>query len=96
MRPPGPLAVHRAALRQLVSRHKLTRPRVFGWVLTETDTEASDLDLLADPAESTTLLTIAGLQLAAGALWGVPVSVLTPNGLPPKFRDTVLRQAQPF
>ena len=94
MRPSGALAAHRDELRQLVAHHKLGRPSVFASVLTGTDTDDSDLDLVVDPADSTTLLTIAGLQLDAQQLPGVPVSVLTPNGLPPKFRDKVPRQAQ--
>jgi hypothetical protein len=85
---------HRAELRQLVSSYGLSRPRVFGSLLTGGDTEESDLDLFVDPAESTSLFTIAGLQIDAEKLLGVPVSVLTPNGLPPKFRDQVLQEAQ--
>ena len=96
MRPSQALATRRAELRQLVARHELTHPRVFGSVLTGADTEESDLDLLVDPTDSTTLLTIAGLQIDVEKLLGVPVSVLTPNGLPPKFRDDVLRRAQPL
>jgi predicted nucleotidyltransferase len=96
MKPSEALAIHRAALRRLVSRYDLMRPRVFGSVVTGTDTEASDLDLLVDPSDSTTLLTIAGLQIDAETLLGVSVDVLTPNSLPPKFRDKVLRQAEPL
>jgi uncharacterized protein len=96
MKPSDALVAHRAELRQLVSRHGLSRPRVFGSVLTESDTEESDLDLLVEPSDSTTLLTLAGLQIDAEKLLGVTVSVLTPNGLPPKFRDRVLQQAQPL
>jgi predicted nucleotidyltransferase len=96
MKPSEALTTHRSALRQLVSRYGLSRPRVFGSVLTGTDTEESDLDLLVDPDESTTLFTIAGLQIDAEKLLGVTVSVLTPNGLPPKFRDRVLQQAEPL
>ena len=40
-----------------------------------TDTDESDLDLLVDPAESTSLLTIAGLKIDAEELLGVPVCV---------------------
>lgn len=94
MKPSEALAVHRDALRALIDRHTLKRPRVFGSVLTGTDTDDSDLDLLVDPVPSTTLLTIAGLQIDAKTLLGVPVSVLTPNGLPPRFRDQVLRAAR--
>jgi uncharacterized protein len=96
MKPSEALATHRSALRQLVSRYNLMWPRVFGSVLTGTDTEESDLDLLVDPSESTSLFTIAGLKIDAEKLLGVPVSVLTPNGLPPKFRNRVLQQAEPL
>jgi len=96
MRPSDALDAHRAELRQLVKHHGLSRPRVFGSVLNDTDTEQSDLDLLVEPSESTTLLTLAGLQIDAEKLLGVAVSVLTPNGLPPSFRDSVLRRARPL
>jgi predicted nucleotidyltransferase len=96
MKPSEALTNHRAELRQLVSRYGLSQPRVFGSVLTGTDTEGSDLDLLVDPADTTSLFTIAGLQIDAEKLLGVTVSVLTPNGLPPKFRNDVLQRAQPL
>jgi predicted nucleotidyltransferase len=96
MKPPEALTAHGGELPQLVSRYGFSRPRVFGSVLSGTDTDESDLDLLVDPGQSTSLLTIAGLKIDAEKLLGVPVSVLTPNGLPPKFRDEVLRQAQPL
>jgi len=96
MRPSEALTNHRVELRQLVSRYGLSRPRVFGSVLRGTDTEDSDLDLLVDPADSTSLFTIAGLKIDAEKMLGVTVSVLTPNGLPPKFRSAVLKDAQPL
>jgi predicted nucleotidyltransferase len=96
MKPSDALAAHRTELRQLVSRHGLARPRVFGSDLNGTDTERSDLDFLVDPAESTSLLTLAALKIDAERLLGVPVSVLTPNALPPKFRSKVLQQARPL
>ena len=96
MKPSEALRAHRGELRQLVSRYGLSHPRVFGSVVTGTDTDESDLDLLVDPGRSTSLLTLAGLKIDAEELLGVPVSVLTPNGLPPKFRGEVLQQAQPL
>jgi len=90
------LAAHRAALRELVSRHGLTRPRVYGSVLNGSDTSESDLDLLVDATEKTTLFTLARLEYAAQELLGVPVSVLTPGFLPEKFRDRVLQVAEPL
>jgi predicted nucleotidyltransferase len=96
MKPSEALAAHRTELRQLVHRHDLRRPRIFGSVAAGTDDEGSDLDLLVDPTESTSLLTLAGLRLDAEALLGVVVDVLTPNGLPPRLRDEVLRTAVPL
>jgi hypothetical protein len=49
MKPSEALTAHRDELRRLVSRYNVTRPRVFGSVLTGADTEESDLDLLVDP-----------------------------------------------
>ena len=62
MRPSEALAAHRDELRQLISRYNVTHPRVFGSVLTGTDDEESDLDLLVNPTERTSLFTLGGLQ----------------------------------
>ena len=96
MRPSEALAQHRAALRQLLSRYGFKQPRVFGSALTRTDTEESDLDVLVEPVRGTTLFTLVSLEEDAQRLTGVRVSVLTPGFLPAKFRDTVLRGAEPL
>lgn len=96
MKPSEALDAHRAELRQLVSRHGLTRPRVYGSALTGDDTEDSDVDLLVDASEKTTLFTLVRLERAAQELLGVRVSVLTPGFLPEKFRDRVLATAEPL
>ena len=96
MRPSEALSVHRDELRQLVHHYGLSSPRIFGSVMRGTDTNESDLDLLVEPGHSTSLLTLAGLKTEAEVLLGVPVSVLTPNGLPARFRNEVLEQAEPL
>jgi uncharacterized protein len=96
MKPSDALAEHRNELRELVTRHGLAHPRVYGSVLTGTDDEESDLDLLVDATEKTTLFTLAGFKADAEELLGVPVSVLTPGFLPEKFRNEVLQRAQPL
>ena len=96
MKPSEALTVHRAELRELVSRYAVTHPRVYGSALTGKDDEESDLDLLVDATPSTTLFTLAGLEREAEELLGVHVSVLTPGFLPQKFRAHVLQQAQPL
>jgi predicted nucleotidyltransferase len=97
MKPSDALAIHRTALRQLVARHGLLNPRVFGSTPAKTDTEESDLDLLVDSVPgSTTLFTLGGLQAEARELLGVKVEVLTPGFLPPKILDKVLQEAEPL
>lgn len=85
MKPSVALAVHRTALRQLVSRYNVAFPRVYGSVLTGKDTEESDLDLLVDAIVSTTLFTLVGLEHEAQKVLGVPVSVLTPDSYQSNF-----------
>ncbi len=69
---------------------------MFGSVLTGTNDGDGDLDLLVDRGKATTLFTTAGLQIDAKKLLGVPVDVLTPSALPPKFRDEVIARTEPL
>jgi predicted nucleotidyltransferase len=96
MKPSEALAAHRDELRELVSHYGLTRPRVYGSALSRTDSEESDLDLLVDATENTTLFPLVRLERAAQELLGVRVSVLTAGFLPEKFRDRVLAQSEPL
>lgn len=96
MKPSEALALHRATLRQVVSRHGLLHPRVFGSALRGADEDGSDLDLLVDAPPGTTLFRLGGLQVELENLLGVRVDLLTPGDLPPKFRARVLAEAQPL
>jgi uncharacterized protein len=96
MRPSEALTAHRAELRQLASRHGISHPRIFGSVLNGTDDEESDLDLLVDETDDTTLFTLARFEREAQELLGVPVTVLTPGFLSVKFRQRVLDEAKPL
>jgi uncharacterized protein len=95
MKPSTALHAHRAAIRYIVSSHRASNARVFGSVLHGDDTEQSDLDILIDPMPDTTLMDVAGIQVALERLLGVTVDVLTPRALPAKFRGTVLAEAVP-
>jgi uncharacterized protein len=96
MKPSDALAIHRVTLRRLLNRYGFAHPRVFGSVLTKTDTEEGDLDVLVESVLGTTLFTLVAAEDVAQQLTGVRVSVLTPGFLPPKFRDKVLQQAEPL
>ena len=94
VRPSDALRVHRVTIRQVVQGHRAINARVFGSVIHGLDTEVSDLDILVDPTPETTLFDISAIRIKLRELLGVPVDVLTPNGLPDKFRTAVLAEAQ--
>ena len=70
--------------------------RVFGSVLRGDDVSGSDLDLLVEPTPQTTMMDIGAIRFELKNLLGLEVGVLTPNGLPAKFREQVLREARPL
>lgn len=93
MRPSIALQNHRDAIRTIALSHRVTNVRVFGSVVHGDDTETSDLDILVEPTSETTMMDIAKIQLELARLLPVTVDVLTPKGLPAKFRDQVLAEA---
>ena len=96
MRPSVALAEHRVAIRAIVASHRAKNARVFGSVLSGTDMDNSDLDILIDSTPQTTLLDIGAIRHELLNLLGVPVDVVTPNALPDSFRANVLATAQPI
>ncbi|MDT3718818.1 nucleotidyltransferase family protein [Pseudomonas oryzihabitans] len=95
MRPSLALDLKRAAVRAASERFRAANPRVFGSVLTGTDQDGSDLDLLVDALPGATLFDLGGLQDELEELLGVPVDLVTPNDLPKTFRAQVLLMARP-
>ena len=96
MKPSIALNAHRAEIREIVLTHRAINARVFGSVIHGTDTDASDLDILIDPTEDTTLFDLGEISYKLHTLLGVPVDILTPNSLPDSFRDRVIKEAQPI
>lgn len=96
MPPSHALQLHREAVRQLIQKSRVQNPRVFGSVLRGDDKDGSDLDLLVDPTPGTTLFDLGGLQVELEDLLGVPVDLLTPQDLPVRYREKVLREAAPI
>lgn len=93
MRPSEALSMHRAQIREIALRHRVSGIRVFGSALHGDDTAESDLDLLVEPTAQTTLMDIGAIRFELKQLLGIDVDVLTPNSLPAKFRDQVMREA---
>jgi len=95
MKPSVALERKRGAVRETARRFHTANPRIFGSVLHGTDRDDSDLDLLVDALPGATLFDLGDLQVELEDLLGVPVDLLTPGDLPPKFRARVLAEAQP-
>ncbi|MDQ0454411.1 putative nucleotidyltransferase [Rhizobium paknamense] len=79
-----------------VRRYNISNPRVFGSVARGDDADESDIDLLIDPAPSTTLFDLGGLQEELQELLGCRVDLVTPAALPRELRDRILNEAKPL
>jgi len=95
MKPSEALRLNREQIRRIVAAHHARNARVFGSVL-RGDDEGSDLDILIDPTPETTLMDIGAIRHELRSLLTVDVDVLTPRGLPEKFRAQVLAEAAPL
>lgn len=95
-RPAEAVARHRGALLEVIRRHGVVNPRVFGSVARGEDDAESDIDLLVDRLPGTGLMRLAELQLEAEKLLGLPVDIHTPEGLKSDIREVVLKEARPL
>ena len=93
MKPSQAFRLHRADIHRVVEQNCARNPRVFGSVVHGEDTEGSDLDLLIDPTEQTTLLSIVQIEGELKELLGVRVDVQTPGSLSERFRQAVFAEA---
>lgn len=96
MRPSEALSLHRTRIREIALSHRVSGVRVFGSALHGDDVSGSDLDLLVEPTAQTTMMDIGAIRFELKNLLGLEVDVLTPNSLPARFRDQVLREAMPI
>jgi uncharacterized protein len=96
VRPSEALHDYRERIRQIALSHRVCDIRVFGSVVRGDDGEGSDLDLLVHPTDQTTLMDIGAIRQELKALLGMEVDVLTPDALPDRHRDRILRESQPL
>lgn len=90
------LRAKRAYLIEAAQRHGAKNLRVFGSVARGEEAESSDLDLLVDIGERTSLLDLVKLQLEIEDALGVPVDVVTAEDLPANIRGQVVSDARPI
>ena len=94
--PSQALASKREEILALAAARGATRMRVFGSVANGLDHEGSDIDLLVDMPDGTSLLRIVGLQLDIEDALGVKVDLCTERELHPDLKQRILAQARPL
>jgi hypothetical protein len=95
-RPSTALIAARGAVKQVLARHGLKNPRVFGSVARGDDTEASDLDLLVDARPGTSLLDLVKAKHAIEEALHVPLDLVTVDDLPESYRAAAVAEAVPL
>ena len=81
---------------QIARRYGATSIKVFGSRARGDAGPDSDLDLLVEVGEETSLLEVIGMRNALADLLGIKVEVVTLGGLHPMLRDEILREAKPL
>jgi predicted nucleotidyltransferase len=81
MRPSVAIEQNLDEVRAILARYPVKNARLFGSVSRGDDVEGSDVDILVDPTDTTTLMDLAGLKLELQDLLGVGVDIATPAAL---------------
>ncbi len=76
----------RQEIAEVLTRHGVSNPRIFGSVARGDERPGSDLDLMVEFAPGTSLLDIIGIQLELEDLLGVPVDLVPTSGLKERVR----------
>jgi predicted nucleotidyltransferase len=90
------LAERRTEILRLAERYRAGKVRVFGSVARGDNTQVSDVDLLVTPQPGCSLFDLGGLLEDLQELLGCPVDLVTEDGLKPRLRERVLREAVPL
>jgi uncharacterized protein len=86
----------REEILRVARRHGARNVRIFGSVARGDADSHSDLDVLVDLEPGRSLLDLGGLLVDLQELLGCRVDVVTEEGLRPRIRERVLREAVPL
>ena len=90
------LAERRMEILRLAERYRTSEVRVFGSVARGDNTDDSDVDLLVKPRPGCSLFDLGGLLEDLQEMLGCRVDLVTEDGLKPRLRERVLREAIPL
>ena len=93
-RPSEAIDKHRDEMIEVVAAHGVSNPRIFGSVLYGNDGPFSDIDILVDPGERTSLFDLAAIQDELERITGFNVDVATSTSLVERIRARVLAEAR--
>lgn len=83
-------------LLEVLRRHGVTNPEIFGSVARGDDHPGSDVDLLVDFAPGTSIIDIIGIQHELEDLLGVPVDLIPRSGLKDRVRARAEKDLLPL
>jgi predicted nucleotidyltransferase len=83
-------------VRAVNARYPVHSARIFGSAARGDDRDGSDVDVLVEPTDATTLFDLAGLKLDLEALLDVRVDVVTPAALPAKVGQAIADDLRPL
>ncbi|PKO01778.1 MAG: nucleotidyltransferase [Chloroflexi bacterium HGW-Chloroflexi-5] len=84
---------NREEILKIAERHGAYNVRLFGSVARGDHTSQSDVDFLVNMLPGRSLLDMGGLLYDLRELLNVDIDVVTENGLKPRIRKTVLKEA---
>ncbi len=93
---PDELLKKRADILRIAKRHGAGNVRVFGSMARGEADDQSDLDLLVEMREGSSLLDHAALWLELQEIFTRKVDVVSEKGIKDRIRDRVLREAVPL
>jgi hypothetical protein len=79
---------------KIAAKHGARNVRIFGSVARGEARADSDVDFLVDMEPGRTLFDMGGLLMDLRDLLGLEVDVVTEQGLKPRIRDRVLKEAE--
>lgn len=79
---------------RIAAKHGARNVRVFGSVARGEARPDSDVDFLVDMQPGRTLLDLGGLLMDLRDLLGLSVDVVTEQGLKPRIRQRILKEAE--
>lgn len=90
------VAAHRRELLDVLRRHGVTNPEIFGSAARGDDRADSDVDLLVDFAPGTDIIDMIGIKRELEDVLGVPVDLVPRNGLKERVRSRAAKDLLPL